>query len=386
VGLFNALNDHADIHLTVAYFSKQEQRRKWTQSVAPNFDEVSFEPRVIGLDYERNLNVPKVQRFARVLSDVNPDVVICAPDLHGLLTAWFRGRRKFHIVSWLECTRVTEAHRSRLKKKLRKRFFRYPEAYIVPGRATIEYLNAEGALNGARIYMAPNTIDDHPLTIDVDQLRAKFTRLDPVRFLFSGSLIERKGFDILIAACRRLAEMRPARRFTADVLGAGHLQDRSCPQIRYRGFVEGDQYADSFKQSHVFVLPSRRDCNPLTVIEALKSGNVLVVSDGVGNAEEFVRGNGFVVRRGDLESLTATLRHVLELNPAAFLEMAEKSMSLGSRVTHVHSARVFAQCIRDLCGRPSLSAEAVTEYGPANRGKNPVPCFVSEEHLHACHE
>ena len=86
VGLFNALNDYADICLTVAYFSRQEERRKWTRPVSPCFAEVSLGPWVIGLDYERNLSIPNMRRFTRVLSDVRPDVVICAPDVYGLLT------------------------------------------------------------------------------------------------------------------------------------------------------------------------------------------------------------------------------------------------------------------------------------------------------------
>jgi hypothetical protein len=77
------------------------------------------------------------------------------------------------------------------------------------------------------------------------------------------------------------------------------------------------------------------------------------------------------------------LRHILEMDSTAFVTMGERSIVLGSQVSHARSAQVFAECIRDLCGRSSLASPGRLDARSEQR--KPTPCLSSEGYPH-CHE
>lgn len=124
--------------------------------------------------------------------------------------------------------------------------------------------------------------------------------------LFVGRLEPRKGVDILIEALRD--ETIPAW-IIGDGPWCGSIAARVAAlgmseRVRLGGFVEPASLAAYYESARLFVLPSRSESFPLSVLEAMSMGIPVVVSR-VGAMEELVEENrcGLVVNPSDPKDL-----------------------------------------------------------------------------------
>ena len=134
-------------------------------------------------------------------------------------------------------------------------------------------------------------------------------------FLFSGSLIERKGVDLLARAFVRLAEEVSDVRLR--IVGEGELRESLVQILRpvserveFVGFRDWDELPGEYARADVLCVPSRYDGWGLVVPEGLASGLPVIATDRMGAALEFVESgrNGWLIRAGDEEALFAAMR------------------------------------------------------------------------------
>lgn len=135
---------------------------------------------------------------------------------------------------------------------------------------------------------------------------------DAIVFTCVGRLDEQKNPLSLLDAFAALCD----ERIRLVLLGDGGLRRRVLEAVRAAGLEQrvhvlgkrGD-VADCLAASDVFVLASRWEGNPLSVMEAMAAG-LPVVSTAVGGIPELVRHghDGLLVRPGDAAELTAALR------------------------------------------------------------------------------
>jgi len=104
---------------------------------------------------------------------------------------------------------------------------------------------------------------------------------------------------------------------------------------------------------HVFVLPSRSDCNPLVVVEALNCGAALILSDGVGSHPEALRANGRMVARGDIGQLTDALAWAMTGPDPELLAMARRSRTIAADFDTARTVDGFLSAI--MPSRPNRS-------------------------------
>lgn len=135
----------------------------------------------------------------------------------------------------------------------------------------------------------------------------------PVRILYLGQLIERKGVDILLAALGTLKEID----WTVTLLGSGDQKDALAAQAQDLGLadrvtfqvsVENQRAMQIMEESDFFVLPSRHDGWGVVVNEALMRGVPVVCSDHCGASvllQDAWRGETF--EAGSISSLAASL-------------------------------------------------------------------------------
>ena len=143
-------------------------------------------------------------------------------------------------------------------------------------------------------------------------------------FLFSGSLIARKGVDLLARAFVRLAgELDDVR---LRIVGEGALRPMLKPafgpardRVEFVGFKDWDELPGEYARADVLCVPSRYDGWGLIVPEGLASGLPVIATDRMGAALEFVETgrNGWLIRGGDEEALFDAMRK------AASSELAE---------------------------------------------------------------
>lgn len=132
----------------------------------------------------------------------------------------------------------------------------------------------------------------------------------PLRALFLGQVILRKGIQYLIGAAKLLEK----ENIRFDVVGpigiSREAMATATGNVTFHGRTGRDQAADWYRRSHLFVLPTLSDGFAITQLEAMAHGLPVittpccgeVVSDGV---------DGFVVPPRDAVALARTFQRYL---------------------------------------------------------------------------
>lgn len=138
----------------------------------------------------------------------------------------------------------------------------------------------------------------------------------PVRFLFAGSLIARKGVPLLLEA------WRAARERDAELWLAGRATDRTrallpaLPGLRLLGPVQAAEMPALYAQCDVFVLPTFFEGFSLAVLEALAAGLPVITTPNSGAENVLVSpALGRIVPTGDCDALVAALRDSMREPP-----------------------------------------------------------------------
>jgi glycosyltransferase involved in cell wall biosynthesis len=184
---------------------------------------------------------------------------------------------------------------------------RFAAAHILTG------LNGQGNIH--TVYNGLN-LEDFPL-------RRKLPT-EPL-ILSVGRLVEKKGFNVLIDACRILKERRV--NFTCELVGTGRLSDAIKDQIRQSGtgaFIKligplpQETLRRHYERASVFTLPcvvaadGDRDILPNVIKEAMAIG-VPVVTTCLDGIEELVEHgvSGWLVPPDDAVALADALERIL---------------------------------------------------------------------------
>jgi len=153
-------------------------------------------------------------------------------------------------------------------------------------------------------------------------------------FLFSGSLIERKGVDLLAAAFVRLAQ--EVSHVRLRIVGEGDLRESLVhtlwpvsERVEFAGFRDWEQLPSEYARADVLCVPSRYDGWGLVVPEGLAAGLPVIATDRMGAALEFVEcgRNGWLIRAGDQEPLLEAMREGAVSELGEFGRRARESVS-----------------------------------------------------------
>lgn len=150
-------------------------------------------------------------------------------------------------------------------------------------------------------------------------IERRFAPRQCCRFLFSGSFIHRKGFDLLICAFERLiAEGVDAE---LNLLGAGPLKKllkAKSPffesKVRMHGFKQWEELASVYAEADILCAPSRYDGWGLIVVEGLAAGMPVISTNCTGSARELIEPrNGWLIPAGNEEALYLAMKSAATL-------------------------------------------------------------------------
>jgi len=150
-------------------------------------------------------------------------------------------------------------------------------------------------------------------------------------FLYSGSLISRKGIDLLVRAFLRLC--KEGVNCELRVLGDGplreDLKDRLAPlsgSVSFLGFKDWSELPTVYAEADVLCVPSRYDGWALVVPEGLAAGLPVISTNRMGAALDLVRPgiNGWIAQAGSAHSLHAAMSEAATM-PESALEQMQKS-------------------------------------------------------------
>ncbi len=159
----------------------------------------------------------------------------------------------------------------------------------------------------------------------------------PLRMLYSGSLIERKGVDLLAQAFVELAREHPDIHLT--FAGVGPLQSSleqilsPCrDQVEFLDFVPWTDLPSVYAKADILCVPSRYDGWAMVVPEGLAAGLPVIATDHTGATHDLIKTgiNGWIIPANDGGSLLQCLREAAALSPerrAAMSGAAVESVS-----------------------------------------------------------
>jgi glycosyltransferase involved in cell wall biosynthesis len=261
------------------------------------------------------------------LNKVNPQVIICGG--YNYLASWeallWARRRRVPFVLWSE----SNSHDARAGKtsveSLKAYFLRHCDGFVVPGKASSEYLKMLGCVE-ASILIAPNAVDNVFFATHAESTISHATQFRdqlklPSRFiLFVGRLVPEKGiFDLLEAYAKLEGDLRSevGLVFAGDGVSREELAQQakriSPGTVCFPGFAQREDLAGLYALAECLVLPTHSDPWGLVVNEAMACGLPIIVTSVAGCSADLVDDgwNGYVVPPRDSEKLSVAINCVV---------------------------------------------------------------------------
>ena len=173
-------------------------------------------------------------------------------------------------------------------------------------------------------------------------LRPEKHKAMPVQFGFLGRLVEKKGAEILIAACAQLRQQ--GLDFVLHIVGDGPLDQDLKDQVKqfnlhntvyFLGAKPHAEIAAWLEQLDYFVLPCVKDSQgdmdgiPVALMEAMLKGIPVISTDISGIPELVIDGKtGLSAQQGDVASLAAILQQASNEPPAEVCQRVQQGQAL----------------------------------------------------------
>lgn len=339
IPVFNALARHKGVDLHVIFLAENDPtERQWLVYK----DEIRFSYQVLPSWRRRagrhilllNWGVEAALRQAA------PDFVVCGG--YNYVSSWqsMRWARRNHVpfILWAESTSRDLRSGHALIEFLKTKFLRGCDAFVVPGKSSIEYLSNYG-IPEELIFTAPNAVDTFFFSQRAEAIRrnAAMHRQAlglPARFfVFAGRLVPEKGtFDVLRAYEALSPEVRKeiGLVFVGDGAARSALHQRAAAispgAIHFAGFRQREQLATYYALADVLVFPTHTDTWGLVVNEAMACGLPIISSSAAGCVADLIESgwNGWVVSGGDIGQLASAMEE-LGRNPELRLLMGQRS-------------------------------------------------------------
>ena len=176
-------------------------------------------------------------------------------------------------------------------------------------------------------------------------------------FLFCGSLIERKGVDLMARAFVQLAAEIPDVRLR--IAGDGELLASLrqvlrpvSDRVEFTGFKDWSELPELYASADVLCVPSRYDGWGLVVPEGLASGLPVIATKRMGAALEFVQTgvNGWLVPAGDEMSILFAMREAASLTNEELAERSQRARESVKEHTLQNGSQRFVRFARQTIG------------------------------------
>ncbi len=262
-----------------------------------------------------------LDRLARLKVDV-----LLQDELNHPSLAWInprlRQRVAFPLVSIVHHLRSSEQHPAgllRLYRRVERRYLSSLDGFIFNSQTT------RGVVEGLLGRRLPGVVatpggDRFGLGLAEEQIRARLNQTDPLRILFVGNLMPRKGLDTLLRGLARLDGgwmLRVAGRDDVDPAYSARVkalpaQLNTSRQVEFLGRLDEETLRRELSSAHLLAVPSQYEGFGIVYLEGMAFGLPALASKA-GAAGEIIRDGktGWLAAPGDPEAIAACLRSVL---------------------------------------------------------------------------
>ena len=229
----------------------------------------------------------------------------------------FRKKIVFH----LHGKGIAEESKNAFKKKIYQ--FTFKNSNVITLSKMLDY-DVEEVFHG-RIYHLANGIETNKTTQHNEWTES-------IKVLYLSNLVKSKGILDFIEALELIKNLNVA--YEVDIVG--NSADLSIEELKTlinkKGLsskikVHGPKYGhdkwEALQRSDIFVFPTKNDCFPLVLLEAMQSRNA-IISTNNGAIEEIIRNCGLIVPQNSPKELAVALKALIT-NPERVQILKEKS-------------------------------------------------------------
>jgi len=148
-----------------------------------------------------------------------------------------------------------------------------------------------------------------------------------------------KGVDTVMRAVR--LGLDSGLTVTLDLVGSGDDMERLAAlaksldirdAVHFRGLIPDADLPQVYRESHVFVMPSKKEGFGIAFVEAMTAGLPSIGANHGGTPEVIEHGEtGFLIEYGDAEQLVSYLRAIIE-SPALYDTLSRGARYRGAEV------------------------------------------------------
>ena len=156
----------------------------------------------------------------------------------------------------------------------------------------------------------------------------------------TGRLIERKGYEYLIAATRNLNGIE------IQLIGDGNLSAKlkdlskeSGVQTNFLGKVSHEKIVGHLQNADVFVLPSLNEGMSNSILEAMATG-LPIITTNVGGSKELINGNGYVIKPYSSEDIKSAVENYIG-DRGLVLKHGKQSRELAEKMSWSNIAKKY---------------------------------------------
>lgn len=308
----NTLKEY-DIH--VIYTSSNEDNRNWKINESKLINTHILKSKIIKVKNDidtRYVHIPS--NIGKMLNKLHPNIIIAWEyNLAAIQALVWSKKNNCRFIHLTDGTLHSERNINGIQKITRKIIIQNCDAAIASSTKAKEKLISWG--------LDSKKIATSYLTFDLSKIEKeqKDIEWDERRVLYVGSMIKRKGLDLLIKslpyikANYQLRIVGNGSQYEIDKLEqlASRLGVRD--NICFCGYKEGDELFEEYNRASVFVLPTREDCYGLVLLEALCFDVPIVASKYADGAYDIVRNekNGFIVDPYDSSQMGKSIDTIL---------------------------------------------------------------------------
>jgi len=362
IPVFNELSYYLQNSFLVLFFSETVKEREWKiyyRKIRFNYKVLlsfSFQRKTDTFPYFFNPTL-----FFRLVQ-YSPEIIIIGGYHHlscliALLYTKFFKRR---IILWCETNKYGYRLNYPLKETYKRWFVKNCTGYIVPGKASYEYLLSLGAAV-EKIWVAPNAVDNDYFSqtcnkyIETKETFKESKGYPKTLILYVGRLIDRKGIFVLLKAFQILSQEQSDLGLLLIGSGEGKKQYKdfcktnNIKNVFFEGFVHQEELPAYYAMADVFVLPSYSEPWGLVLNEAMACKLPVISSNIVGAAEDLIINgkNGYIFNVGDIHKLVNCLEDILS-DEQKRTGMGQMSLNIIRNYSPLKCAQGFIQAIREI--------------------------------------